>query len=179
MSIVQGAGAATPAATSTASAATAAAMAPGVPEGWNPQVIETAVQRLAAFVGPVARLLVQKAALAAKGETELYQLLGVAIPKESERQRFLAGAGQTPTSAPAAPPPTVAQPAAVAAFALPADLVDKLSQVLTGYLGPMARHVLASEAREAKSRDELYQRLGARIPSDKERVELLKKLRAQ
>jgi hypothetical protein len=58
-------------------------------------------------------------------------------------------------------------------------LVDKWCQILTVYLGPIARYVLVSEARDAKSRDELYQRLGARIPSDKERAELLAKLRSQ
>ena len=148
------------------------------PEGWSPQVIDEAERRLAAFVGPVARLLVQKAALGAKNEAELYQQLAVAIPKETERLKFLQGANAAPAASSLAPAYAGSAPAAAKPSVLSPDLIDKLAPILTTYLGPIARHVLASEAREASSRDDLYQRLGARIPSDKERTELLRKLRA-
>ena len=153
-----------------------APMPASVPVGWNPQVLDAVAQKLVPFVGPVARVLVQKAALGATGEAELYQQLAVAIPNESERNRFLASV--TAASAATQPGTAAASPAAASSGVLTPELINLLSPILTAYLGPIARHVLASEAREAKSRDDLYQRLGARIPSDKERAELLRKLRS-
>ena len=69
-------------------------------------------------------------------------------------------------------------PAPAAANSMPPEAIDNLCNILTVYLGPIARHVLIREMREAASREDLYQRLGARIPDDKERAGLLKKLRA-
>jgi hypothetical protein len=49
---------------------------------------------------------------------------------------------------------------------------------LIAHLGPVARLVVTNESREAKTPEELFQRLLARIPSENEKVELLKKLRS-
>jgi hypothetical protein len=49
---------------------------------------------------------------------------------------------------------------------------------LIAHLGPMARLVVMNESREAKTPEDLFQRLLARIPSENEKVELLKKLRS-
>ncbi len=76
-----------------------------------------------------------------------------------------------------APAPNIAS-APAAANLLPPESVDKLCNILTVYLGPIARHVLISEMREATSREDLYQRLVSRIPSDHERAGLLTKLRS-
>ena len=134
-----------------------------------------AEQKLVAFVGPVARLLVQKAALATHSEAELYRQLATAIPKETERLTFLKSVNAAPAaqhaagsaaSSPASATSSAPPPASV--DKLPPALIDKLCQILTVHLGPIARHVLTREAREAKDRDDLYQRLGARIPTDTE-----------
>lgn len=158
-------------------AADAASEPAGAPEGWSAQVLDEAEQKLVAFVGPVARLLVQKAALGAHSEAELYQQLAVAIPQETERLTFLKSVNTAPAVQHSARS-AANSPAPVTSSVLPPELVDKLCQILTVYLGPMARHVVTSEASEANSRDDLYQRLAAHIPSDKERAELLRKLRS-
>ena len=49
---------------------------------------------------------------------------------------------------------------------------------MIAHLGPMARLVVMNESREAKTPEDLFQRLLARIPSESEKVELLKKLRS-
>jgi hypothetical protein len=54
----------------------------------------------------------------------------------------------------------------------------KNCSVLIAHLGPVARLVVTNESREAKTPEELFQRLLARIPSENEKVELLKKLRS-
>ena len=157
--------------------ADAASEAAAAPERWSGQVFDEAEKKLVAFVGPVARLLVQKAALSANSEAELYQQLAVAIPQETERLTFFKSVSTAPVvEHPARPAASSSTPAT--SIALPPELVDKLCQILTVHLGPIARHVLISEAHGANSRDDLYQRLAARISSDKERAELLRKLKS-
>src|SRR5204862_3882761 len=82
-----------------ASTAGAAALDPAdAPEGWSTQVLDQAAQKLLAFVGPVARLLVQKIALGTRSEAELYQRLAVAIPEETERLTFLKSVNAAPAA---------------------------------------------------------------------------------
>ena len=49
---------------------------------------------------------------------------------------------------------------------------------LIAHLGPRARLVVMNESREARTPEDLFQRLLARIPNESEKVELLKKLRS-
>ena len=53
----------------------------------------------------------------------------------------------------------------------------RMDIALIAHLGPMARLVVMNESREAKTPEGLFQRLLARIPSESEKAELLKKLR--
>jgi hypothetical protein len=169
--------------------ADATSVAADLPKGLDAQVLHQAEHKLVVFVGPVARMLVRKAALATDSKVEFYRQLAASIPKENERLAFLesvniapvtdhparSGAGKvTPAPSSVRPPTPSSAPAATPPSPLPPALSDKLCQILTAHLGPIARHVLAREAREAKDRDDLYRRLGARIPTDKERAELLR-----
>ena len=56
---------------------------------WAPALLARAEQRLTEHVGPIARLLVSKAAGAAGNEAELYASLALAIPDAAERANFL------------------------------------------------------------------------------------------
>ena len=49
---------------------------------------------------------------------------------------------------------------------------------LIAHLGPMARLVVMNDSREEKTPEDLFQRLLARVPSESEKAELLKKLRS-
>jgi hypothetical protein len=49
---------------------------------------------------------------------------------------------------------------------------------LIAHLGPMARVAVMNDSREAKTPEDLFQRLLARVPSESEKAELLKKLRS-
>jgi hypothetical protein len=55
---------------------------------------------------------------------------------------------------------------------------SKSRRGLIAHLGPMARFVVMNESREAKTPEDLFQRLVARIPGESEKAELLKKLRS-
>ncbi len=66
-------------------AATAATPAPA----FDAELIRTAKQKLATFMGPIAGILVDKAARKARSPRELWEALAAQIPNEAERQAFL------------------------------------------------------------------------------------------
>lgn len=59
------------------------------PYVWDPAELERARQDLAAHIGPMARLLVDRAAAKARSRAELYQLLAGEIQSSREREAFL------------------------------------------------------------------------------------------
>ena len=65
---------------------TAAGSAPA----WDPAVVETLKQRLAAYLGPIAPVMVTRQMRHAKTIQELYQALAAEIPSERDRKAFLA-----------------------------------------------------------------------------------------
>jgi hypothetical protein len=58
------------------------------------------------------------------------------------------------------------------------EFLDRVAAVLTVHMGPLARHIVLREQRGSTDREDLYQRLSGRIPKERERAELLRKLRA-
>ena len=62
---------------------------PGTVSTWEPEVLRTAEERLAVYVGPVAKVLVKKAAKNTSSTKDLYQVLSKEIPKERDKKHFL------------------------------------------------------------------------------------------
>jgi serine/threonine-protein kinase len=58
-------------------------------KSWDPAVLENARKNLAVFVGPMAKVLVNRAAKNAQSVTELYQVLASEITTPSDREKFL------------------------------------------------------------------------------------------
>lgn len=58
-------------------------------KSWNPAVLENARKNLAVFVGPMAKVLVNRAAKNARTLAELYEALASEIAKPSDREKFL------------------------------------------------------------------------------------------
>lgn len=58
-------------------------------QSWDPAVLENARKNLAVFVGPMAKILVNRAAKNAQSVTELYRLLASEITAASDREKFL------------------------------------------------------------------------------------------
>lgn len=140
----------------------------------SPEMVAAAERQLAAIVGPIATLLVAKAAMQAPTVADLYRLLAANVTDAAERDRFLATAPPSPAGAPAAPAPEASSPAEPAA--IPPDQLDALSGALVTYLGPIAPLVVKREGRASHSLDELRQRLGALIPGERERAAFFKRL---
>jgi serine/threonine-protein kinase len=56
---------------------------------FDAELIRTVKQKLAMFLGPIANIMVDRAARTARSPRELYEALAAQIPQESERQAFL------------------------------------------------------------------------------------------
>jgi len=59
---------------------------------WDPEVLELAGKQLAVYIGPLAAMLVRKAARRTGSVSELYALLSNEIPDPRDRDTFLKGA---------------------------------------------------------------------------------------
>ena len=85
---------------STGSVATPARVEPGSPApkedsgsvatGWDSNDLQTATQELAAFIGPLAKIIVKRAAKQAHSLRELYEVVAAEIPSSQDREKFLA-----------------------------------------------------------------------------------------
>jgi len=131
------------------------------------EVLKTAKQKLTTIVGPIAAILVDKAAAKANSEPELYGLLLQHIDSEADRERFRAVAPMpdaTPTLVGPNAPPTP----------LPRAELDSIAKALTNYLGPIAPLVTKRESRACGSIEELRERLAALIPAETDRTAFLR-----
>jgi hypothetical protein len=134
------------------------------------ETISAATRLLAPIVGPIAAILVDKAASHAASTNELYTLLAQHIEKAADRERFLENVGDQQSPRPAA------VSAADNAVVISQSELDSVVGALTHYLGPIASVVAKREAAVSRSPGELRARLAAMIPNDRDRAEFLRRL---
>jgi hypothetical protein len=135
------------------------------------RVISDAKRQLAAILGPIADILVDKAARRAASAADLYGQLAQHIGDESARERFLATGPQGSSNRTEKAPPKTA--------AISAAEVDAIASALTSYLGPIAPIVTERESRVCATVDELRQRLAALIPAEGDRSAFLRRATAR
>jgi serine/threonine protein kinase len=58
-------------------------------KSWDPVVLETARKNLAVYIGPMAKVLVSRAAKTARNTEELYRALAAEISTPTDREKFL------------------------------------------------------------------------------------------
>ena len=152
---------------------------------WDDDTLRTAEQELARALGPMARLIVRRAAAQTSDRAELCSILSDNIADPETRRRFVdafnksgsgvhagtSGArgalasspsahGRVPTSLPASMPGTMqAVGATAAAASLEQAFVDQIAGRLAVYLGPIAPIVTRKAARDAKTRSEFVRRV--------------------
>jgi serine/threonine-protein kinase len=76
------------AATPSATPSTTAKIVPETPQ-WDPALLATAKKQLAVYTGPIASVIVDRAARKARTPQELYQILATEISSERDRTAFL------------------------------------------------------------------------------------------
>lgn len=134
--------------------------------------VAAAKARLAPILGPIAGIIVDKAASRATSQRELYGMLAQHIEKEADRHRFLEGTAEPALADATLPPATSvdAQPAISDAELAP------IASALAHHLGPIAPMVAKREARTCSSREELVDRLAARLSKEEDRAGFLRRL---
>jgi class 3 adenylate cyclase len=148
--------------------------APAVP--FDPSIISRLTASLAGEIGPVAKLLVRRAAEHAGDVPALCEKLAENVP-ESSRAVFLAGladlvgapanaetghtkAARTRAQGPRAPEaPREINP----------ELIARAEQMLSRHIGPIARILVRHAAKQATNPRELFERLAAHIEDTKGR----------
>jgi class 3 adenylate cyclase len=138
---------------------------------FDPAVLARVEGALADSLGPVARILVRKAAKTARDVPTLCQQLDVGLP-EAQRAEFRRRLGDVagPPPAPLAPKTPPARPAAAAPAVAPAParplssaVLDEAAERLAIHIGPVAKLLVKRAAKQASSTRDLYERLAAHI----------------
>jgi hypothetical protein len=142
------------------------------------ETIGTIERNLAAYIGPIAGMMLKSALRQAGSREELLGAVAGAIQSPEDRARFLAemqrrlrvGPGSSIAPSPAAPAPAAAPPTDPAAL-------DAVRQALLPHIGPLASVLVKRAAADGAGMDAIWQRVAAHIDNEKERAAFLAKRR--
>jgi serine/threonine-protein kinase len=138
--------------------------------------VEEAEKALATHIGPIARVLVRKAAETAASRTALYETLAGNIPDVVARTAFLrrARGDATGTGTGAATETRLAPPrrAPVAPEAM-----NAAQEALAFFVGPIARVLVRKAADAARSEAEFYEQLETQLGRQEDKAAFRRRLR--
>lgn len=141
---------------------------------WEPAVLRQIEEQLIVYVGPLAKIMVKRAARQTTDIRSLYQTLAQSIPTGLERTRFLKTAGYPQENADRVPLSSPVAPTQKDGFN--PQRLEAIAHELAVYVGPIAKVLVNKTAGQAASLEDLYRRLSSHIPSEAERTDFLKKL---
>jgi serine/threonine-protein kinase len=158
-----------------------------VGSGWNMEVLTEVEKRLARFVGPIARVMVRRAAKETTDVVALTQLLAGRIIGTSEREAFLKGAGIATGPARTTPRPTSAQEptsgrqSGVGTLSgsqrpLTPEDIARITQLLIPQVGPIATVLAKRAAKPGCSREQFIVALATCLKDDGARSRFLDSL---
>lgn len=139
------------------------------------KVLRDAERRLMGVMGPIASVLVRQAAARATSEADLYRALAAGIAKPADRESFLGWIGEPSTSGRVVTP---RGPVTAGGLDLSSAELQAITTALIHHLGPIASRVIARERPAARSRQDLCERLAARIADEKHRAAFLRETQA-
>jgi serine/threonine-protein kinase len=139
-----------------------------------PDTLAALEQTLARSIGPIARIVVRRAATETTAVEHLLSTLSEQLRSAAEASKFRKQAEQI-----------ILEDRGVAAVQLEAAIcegeVNAVTSALLPVMGPIAKPLVARLARTAVGRADFYTRLAQELPSDEDRVKLMhlkSKLRA-
>lgn len=142
---------------------------------WDDTTLHTIERQLANFVGPMARVMIKKAAAKSRDTAELYTLLSESISDPEVRKKFIAGMATTTAERSALNQSrsdtrgTIATQLrslggeAEALAPLDPEFVEQTTSRLAVYLGPIAKVVARKAAQQASNRQEFVQRVAGHL----------------
>jgi serine/threonine-protein kinase len=138
-------------------------------------------QRLASYIGPLARILVKKALRSHRSTAEFSQALASHIPSQREREQFLrdisslSRASQLPGegSQHASGPPSPGASIGSVWDSVDRAALEEIGGLFSFYTGAIAQRLLKATARRTATLEQLVEQLAAYIPNPQERAEFL------
>ena len=149
------------------------------------QIIE---RQLAIFIGPVAKVLVKRAASKTTSVLELYTMLATNLERDTDRKTFLAtrtelARGKASTSAAKTPPPAAPPVAAPLDVSSPGEItpaaIEQATRRLAAHMGPIAPVLAKKEAKRAMTLRNFYELLAEHLANPAERARFLKEAGVQ
>jgi len=146
---------------------------------WPEETLRRVERRLATIVGPLARVLVNRASAQTNNLEELLSLLVAKLPSDSDRKAFLAAKSEFMASAVAQAGPERSDLSAnrTTLGAINPEIdpqsLERAIHILARYVGPIASVLVKRAATRARSVDELYLALAERVDENK-RAQFLK-----
>jgi len=148
------------------------------PPGWDADQLKRIEQALARVVGPVAKVLVRRAAQQTTDVQQLYRMVAENLGSTEERTAFLATRPPAQAQARAPGEPGTLTSASLTARGPDAPLtpeaVEKAGKLLAAYLGPIAKVLAKKAAAEATGRRQFLQQLAAQLSDPAERAKFLR-----
>jgi hypothetical protein len=144
----------------------------------DPQVLSAAKQQLATFIGPIAGIIVDRAASRAPSVDGLYDRLKLHLRDETDREQFIALNSLHRARQADAVLPQVFEITADGGKIRRVDF-ERIACILTKYLGPIAPLVTKRESEASRSVKELLGRLAATLRNDQERADFLRRVEVQ
>jgi serine/threonine-protein kinase len=153
----------------------------GAPADWLPEQLAPIEQQLRPLLGPLARIVVKRAASGARDVEHLRDLIAAQLRTDEERQRFRTAAtdsrGVTATPLTATPPsPSAASARTDAGSPLNVATVERTAKILMRYLGPIASVLVRKTVPLALNESDFHARLAARIVDARDRERFLAEL---
>ncbi len=167
----------------TASGATVPSTAPppttAAPSQWDASLLTQVETQLARYMGPVAKVMVRRAARDSTELAQLVETLAAELPTASDRQAFSGAVlGRGTVAATGVAARTTGTPAG-AATALPAvtpEYAERATKLLTTHLGPIARVVVKRAGAQARDRGSFDALLAASVEDESSRAAFMQAL---
>lgn len=150
-------------------------VAPRPVAGFDDQVLATAERRLARFVGPIAKVMVKKAAGRASSVGQLYQILAEEITDPKAADRFRRAATDTAMSDTAMLMSTTLSNSSGRRVAIDPETLTQTQLALASHLGPVAKVLVQKASTKADSIESFYRILADALPSEADRTAFLRK----
>jgi hypothetical protein len=144
----------------------------------SPQVLAAAKLQLASIIGPIAGIIVDKAASRAASVEGLYDHLTLHLPDVKDRERFVALRSKHRVLRADAELSMVPELTVGGGKIRRVDF-EMIARILTRYLGPIAPLVTRRESKASKSVKDLLRRLAATLRSEHDRADFLRRVEAR
>ena len=145
-------------------------------DGTMLRVIE---KELAVYVGPMARIMVKRAAAKTTDTDELYGMLAKSLERDKDRAAFMARKTELMKSRlkvavpqPAGPLSSAVNP--VSPLGITPEAIDHAARMLAAHVGPISGVLAKNAARKADSLQSLYRLLSEHVQNSKERRQFLR-----